>query len=206
MPSLVRAISQQHMAKKSRTQPKPESCQLATFVTARVTATKGSFYLTVAGKKPFTNMRVRLIPRIYIRQPEFWGIEVVGCVYGIGLPVVTRYVETIPLDGIIGTRGIEVIGKNKTKKIVISKLAAGRARISAKKRGKVYKCSHAGCLYFNQEVPRDHKHWLRCAHAGCLYFNQHVPPGHKHWFRCARAGCVNFNQFVPPGHKHKFKP
>ena len=70
---------------------------------------ENTFFLIVHGKKPFLNMAVRLVPLAYVVQPEFWGIEVLGNVSGIGLPAIGTYSEHLPLDGIRGKRGIEVI-------------------------------------------------------------------------------------------------
>jgi hypothetical protein len=79
-----------------------------------------TFFLIVSGTKPYLNMQVRLSPLIYIRKPEYWGIEVIGTLSGIGLPALAPYHVFISLDGIIGTKGIEVIGATKRKKIKIS--------------------------------------------------------------------------------------
>jgi hypothetical protein len=38
---------------------------------------------------------------------------------GMGLPVLAPYTVSLPLGGIIGTVGIEVIGANKKKQIAI---------------------------------------------------------------------------------------
>jgi hypothetical protein len=74
----------------------------------------GTYFLTVAGTKPCSNMKVTLAPLIYIRCPEYWGIEVVGHLPGgICLNRVVPYVETIELTGITGSVGIEVIGATK---------------------------------------------------------------------------------------------
>lgn len=65
-------------------------------------------------------MEVDLIPLVYIRQPEYWGIEVTGCLpAGIGLPTTAPYIASLPLNGIIGTRGIEVIGATRSEKISV---------------------------------------------------------------------------------------
>jgi hypothetical protein len=62
-------------------------------------------------------MEVRLSPRIYIRRPEYWGIEVIGSLPGgICLPVTAKYTVALPLEGVTGTKGVEVIGANKKKK------------------------------------------------------------------------------------------
>lgn len=80
------------------------------------TVTPGSFVLAVSGEKPYANMEVMLSPLTYVQQPEYWGIEVVGWLpHGFGLTMIAPYTVTIPLDGIIGSEGIEVIGSNRTE-------------------------------------------------------------------------------------------
>ena len=68
-----------------------------------------TYILIAKGKKPILNMKVVLAPLTYVRQPEYWAIEVLGCISGISLPAVGTYDEFLPLDGIRGTKGIEVI-------------------------------------------------------------------------------------------------
>ncbi|GGO66928.1 hypothetical protein [Nonomuraea cavernae] len=55
-------------------------------------------------------MKVRLSPLVYVQRPEYWGIEVIGMLPGIGLPALAPYTESLPLDSVLGTKGIEVIG------------------------------------------------------------------------------------------------
>ncbi|MDQ5820170.1 MAG: hypothetical protein M3540_01880 [Actinomycetota bacterium] len=73
--------------------------------------------LVVRGEKPYLNMSVALVPRVYIRQPEYWGIEVVGSTNGFVLPATAPYTVSLKLAGLVGTRGIEVVGATKTKTI-----------------------------------------------------------------------------------------
>lgn len=98
--------------------PVAESCRRIDFekVEIRPGIVNNTWFAVVSGMKPWLNMEVRLIPLVYIRQPEYWGIEVVGCLPGIGLPVVAPYVVSIPLGGITGTKGIEIIGATRTEK------------------------------------------------------------------------------------------
>ena len=65
-------------------------------------------------------MSVDLSPLVYIRQPEYWGIEVVGRLRG-GLPLLTEvpYEVSLPLSGITGTRGVEVIGASHSEKLEV---------------------------------------------------------------------------------------
>ncbi|HEY0151551.1 MAG TPA: hypothetical protein VGB92_06115 [Longimicrobium sp.] len=102
--------------------PAAESHRLLDFDSAHVTPgfIPGTYFLTVAGTKPCSNMTVTLSPLIYIRCPEYWGIEVVGHLpHGICLNRIAPYEETIPLTGIIGSAGIEVIGARRTERFEI---------------------------------------------------------------------------------------
>ena len=101
--------------------PKVSSVRLIDFKKARVVPgfLPNTWILVVSGTKPYLNMTVELKPLIYIRRPVYWGIEVTGSLPGIGLPATAPYTVSLPLDGIIGTKGIEVIGANKKQKIVV---------------------------------------------------------------------------------------
>lgn len=104
-------------------QPTTQSCRLIDFEKARVDPgiIPETFFLTVRGTKPCLNMEVRLILLVYIRCPDFWGIEVTGCLPGgICLPALGSYEVTIPLAGAIGSEGIEVTGAKKQEKIKVS--------------------------------------------------------------------------------------
>lgn len=101
--------------------PQAESCRLIDFIDYSINPgiVNDTWFLTVNGEKPYLNMAVSLVPRIYIQQPDYWGIEVVAYLNGIGLPTVAPYSQTIPLDGIRGKKGIEIIGANRKEKINI---------------------------------------------------------------------------------------
>ena len=80
----------------------------------------GGWVLVVQGEAPYRNMDVRLAPRIYIQQPEYWGIEVVGTLPGGAVPDVTGpYAVALPLEGSMGKNGIEVIGATKSERFDI---------------------------------------------------------------------------------------
>ncbi len=99
--------------------PAPKSCRLIDFENAEVRpgVIPDTWFLTVSGTKPCTNMQVQLIPLVYVRCPEYWGIEVVGCLpNGICLTATAPYSVDIPLAGITGSEGIEVFGANKQQK------------------------------------------------------------------------------------------
>jgi hypothetical protein len=105
------------MAENFAELPQSKSVRLIDFEDVRVVPgiVPNSFILIVSGTKPYLNMKVSLSPLVYIKQPEFWGIEVVGSLPGIGLPATAPYTVSLPLDGILGTKGIEVIGANIRK-------------------------------------------------------------------------------------------
>jgi len=103
--------------------PKAESPRLIDFERAEVVTLESfppQFLLRVAGTKPYANMLVDLVPLVYFRQPEYWGIEVVGRLPGgIGLPALAPYDVSISLSGITGTEGVEVIGANRSERIEV---------------------------------------------------------------------------------------
>ena len=103
---------------QSKAAPGPTSVHLIDFKTARVVRMKPKGHvLVVSGIKPYLNMQVHLSPLIYIVQPDYWGIEVVGILPTIGLPATAPYQVHMRIDGTTGKKGIEVIGKTKRKKI-----------------------------------------------------------------------------------------
>ena len=80
----------------------------------------GTYILIVRGNAPYLNMKVNLVPLVYIKQPKYWGIEVIGTLLGrFGLPALEPYTATLSLNGTIGTEGIEVIGANGSEKIQV---------------------------------------------------------------------------------------
>jgi hypothetical protein len=102
--------------------PPAQSCRVIDFNTAQVVTLRTAppkHVLIVSGEKPYLNMEVSLVPLVYIRQPDYWGIEVVGCLPEIGLPTTAPYVVRLDLASTIGTQGIEVIGAKRTEKIDI---------------------------------------------------------------------------------------
>lgn len=101
--------------------PTSASVRLIDFDQAKVVSgiVPRTYILIVSGTKPYLNMTVELSPLVYIRRPEYWGIEVVGSLPGMGLPATAPYTVSLPLDGVLGTKGIEVIGANKREKIKV---------------------------------------------------------------------------------------
>ena len=103
--------------------PKSGSYRLLDFEWAEVVTLESfppQYLLRVGGTKPYANMRVDLSPLVYVRQPECWGIEVVGRLRGgILLPAEVPYEVSLPLSGITGTRGVEVIGASHSEKLEV---------------------------------------------------------------------------------------
>jgi hypothetical protein len=102
--------------------PAPQSCWVIDFEKAELIVLESfppQYVLVVSGTKPYVNMKVDLVPLVYIQQPEYWGIEVVGCLPGIGLPATAPFKISLNLAGVTGTKGIEVIGAHKHQKIKV---------------------------------------------------------------------------------------
>jgi hypothetical protein len=78
--------------------------------------------LVVTGVLPYP-MDVSLVPLMYVSRPQWWGIQVVGST-GPGptaTPAITAIPYTVELDlqGISGTKGIEVIGATNSERIPV---------------------------------------------------------------------------------------
>jgi hypothetical protein len=108
--------------------PVAQSARLITFETAQIISLM--IYpprpvLVVSGYKPYPTMTVKLVPLMYMRQPDYWGIEVVGTPPSQGQLVpmasITRTPYSVELDlaGVTGKLGIEVIGANHTEQISV---------------------------------------------------------------------------------------
>ena len=98
-------------------------CAPASFDSAAVTSissgTAGTLTLVVTGTKTSTNVTINLVPVIYIQQPVYWEIDVIGCTSGIGLPVLTPYTAKLDVTNTVGKVGIEVVGSNKSELIPV---------------------------------------------------------------------------------------
>jgi hypothetical protein len=102
-----------------------QSVRRIPFKTAKVVPgiVSGTHILIVSGTTACVNMKVRLSPLIYIRCPDYWGIEVIGelkgghCIIGI---VPTPFTVSMQLNGMIGSKGIEVLGAKQAKKIKVA--------------------------------------------------------------------------------------
>lgn len=79
--------------------------------------------LVVSGHKPYAAMEVNLVPVVYISQPPYWAIQVVGIapdpdgVYVMPVNEDTAYSVQLDLAGVTGTAGVEVIGATRTERI-----------------------------------------------------------------------------------------
>ena len=82
---------------------------------------KGTYFLIVKGTKPWVTMVVSFSPYIYIRQPEYWEIEVVGTQNGIGLPRTAPFEHAEDVTASLGTKGVDVIGSNQTIRVALPK-------------------------------------------------------------------------------------
>lgn len=100
-----------------RALPPPSSFRLIAYEKAAVVNLKTNpprYVLQVSGIKPFAKMTVKLMPLVYVRQPEYWEIEVVGGLRGAGIPTKVPYSVSLPLGGALGSRGIQVLGANRS--------------------------------------------------------------------------------------------
>ena len=73
--------------------------------------------LQVVGTAPSSNFKVALVPLVYVRQPDYWEVEIIGTATGIGTPVVVDYEVTLPTSAAQGRLGIEVVGTSHRKRL-----------------------------------------------------------------------------------------
>ncbi|HEX2035642.1 MAG TPA: hypothetical protein VHS99_15815 [Chloroflexota bacterium] len=100
-----------------RALPPPASFRVIAYEKAEVLAQRTNpprYVLQVSGIKAFAKMTVQLKPLVYVRQPEYWEIEVVGGLPGVAVPAKLPYTVTLPLGGTLGSRGIQVLGANRS--------------------------------------------------------------------------------------------
>jgi hypothetical protein len=77
--------------------------------------------LFVSGTLPCLNMTAALPPRIYITCPDYWVIDLLGYLPGdICLEAVKPFSFALPLSGITGQRGIELVAANGRKKFEVA--------------------------------------------------------------------------------------
>jgi hypothetical protein len=96
--------------------PAAESVRRLDFERAEVVTLESDppqFVLFVRGTKPYLNMEVELSPFVYLRQPEYWELEVLGRLRGLGLPALAPYTASLRLAGVTGTKGVEVVGATR---------------------------------------------------------------------------------------------
>jgi len=80
----------------------------------------GSKILTVTGNAPRSSERgcpVKLVPAVYVAQPEYWVIKVMWDSADAIFTSLCPFNVSIPLDQICGTKGIEVVGKTRSVRL-----------------------------------------------------------------------------------------
>lgn len=91
-------------------------CPLVDFDTAQFVwdPVTGHRVLEVQGVAGYAGMQIELAPLAYVRQPEFWAIQVTGCAPGTGLSVMTPYTATLDIDEYApGRQGADILGRNQ---------------------------------------------------------------------------------------------
>ena len=86
----------------------------------------GSQLLLVSGVKAWADLRVTLEALPCRETPEFRVIEVVGRLTGSGLPALVDFSAALPLGGVQGSKGIEIVGATKSERRLLSPNTEGR--------------------------------------------------------------------------------
>jgi hypothetical protein len=80
----------------------------------------GSLVLTVTGNTPSSSpsgTEVKLSPVAYVTQPDFWRIEVLWDRAGAIFQSLHPYSVSMPVDGVRGEQGVEVVGRTRSEKV-----------------------------------------------------------------------------------------
>jgi hypothetical protein len=86
--------------------------------------------LVVSGQTPVPGMDVALVPVMYVSQPEYWAIQVVGSVSDAPRPMQpiaggSPYRVELALTGVTGTKGVDVVGADQTERIDVPTTTEG---------------------------------------------------------------------------------
>ncbi|QKP78707.1 hypothetical protein HT051_04090 [Methyloligella sp. GL2] len=94
--------------------PVPEACRRIDYDNVDIVPgfVNDTWIAIVSGTKPWATMEVSLVPLIYVAQPDYWEIEVVGCQNGVGLPVEAPYSEFMEVQD-MGKKGVAFVGTGK---------------------------------------------------------------------------------------------
>jgi len=91
-------------------------CGLIDFTAFEVIQGISGAYILVVWGNDDPRIIPSLIPRIYVRQPDYYEIEVVGCLTGIVPPKdVKGFPLTMGLEHALGRKGIKLIGATKSE-------------------------------------------------------------------------------------------
>jgi hypothetical protein len=78
---------------------------------------KDTWMLVVTGTTGGSPKGVQLIPAVYVRQPDYWRIELVQCGKDAEGPETAHFTARLPLLGLLGTSGIEIVGAPRIERI-----------------------------------------------------------------------------------------
>lgn len=91
--------------------PLPETCVPIDFNEANIIHADNDWLLEVSGHSPFRPEEIRLLPVMYVMQPDYWQVMLVGCPErGKGAGVPRPYKVRLKLNGTIGHKGIRLLG------------------------------------------------------------------------------------------------
>jgi len=87
-------------------------CAPVRITTAELIRRDGSVILKVAGQAPSAGMTLEVRPVVYIMQPDYWQMALVGCLPKdvAAAAVVTSFAAEVALHGAVGSKGIDLSG------------------------------------------------------------------------------------------------
>jgi hypothetical protein len=97
-----------------------ETYQPLTLENLSIEQSDGQTFLIASGTLPCLNMEAELLPVMYIMQPEWWVISLTGKQDGdICMESIKPYAIRRNISHDIGTKGIEVVGSDGSKRFTL---------------------------------------------------------------------------------------
>lgn len=92
-------------------EPLPETCVPIDFSEAHIVHEGADWVLEVSGRSAHRPEDIRLLPVMYVMQPDYWQVMLVGCPERDGATGPVRpYKVRLKVNGSIGHKGIRLLG------------------------------------------------------------------------------------------------
>jgi hypothetical protein len=96
-----------------------KSCSPVSVKTAELVRRDGNIVLKVTGEAPYAGMTLEVRPVVYVMQPDYWLMSLVGCLpHGtVAAAVTTPFSAVIDVHGSVGRKGVDLSSDPKAKQL-----------------------------------------------------------------------------------------